>query len=208
MSTESRSVSRKLSQLPEKHQKNTRVPERKPETSPENSGVPGGCASRVLLLLSKLRRTLDVGALLLYPLPHLLDNLMNSLARKVKFVRDKTQRFSAAVKFKNLRVSVKIRLRSWSQRAPLPTRDLFKFLRALDAQLSLSMALSKITNPRTKRQRGAVDVLDVRRGNSTMSFARGELVDGCNGEVESCYIVHEKNNNTTSSRRTDVRPRF
>ena len=154
---------------------------------------------RNLPFLGKRDSLLTAGSLVLdvsYSLPHLFHNLVNALSRKVKFVRDKTQRFSAAVKFKNLRVSVKIRLRSWTQRAPLPTRDLFKFLRSFLTQLSLTMSLSKITNPRTKRQRGAVDVLDVRRGNSTMSFARGELVDGCNGEVETRDVVHAQNNNT------------
>lgn len=95
-------------------------------------------------------------------------------------------------------------MRAWTQRAPLPTRNLFEFLDSLRGKLALAATLSKITNPRTERKRVLSHVLDVSGGNSTMPFARGELIDGCNGEVESCYVVHGKNNNTTSSRRTDV----
>ena len=137
-------------------------------------------------------------------LPRLLHYLMHTLSRKFEFIRNKTERFSAAMHIENLYVSIRVRLRAWSQRAPLPTRNLFEFLDSLGGKLALAATLSKITNPRTQRKGVFTHVLDVSGGNSTMSFARGELIDGCNGEIESCHVVHAKNNNTTSTRRTDV----
>jgi len=195
MSTGSKLVSTKLFQFLEKRGRTTRRPTRITMKLQGNSKAPETICFDARRPLPKLYRTLDAVSRGLYSLPHLLHNLVNALARKVKFICDKTQRFSAAMEFKNLRVSIKIRLGSWAQRAPLPSRNLFKFLHAFAAQLSLSTALSKITNPRTKRKRGAVHVLDVCRGNSTMSFSSGELVDGCNGEIETRDVVHVENNN-------------
>lgn len=147
---------------------------------------------------------LDAALWALSQLLILFNYLVHTLPGKFKFVRNKTERFSSSMQIKNLGVSVRIRLRAWSQRAPLPSRNLFKFLYSLRGQLALAAALSKITNPRAKRKRAFPKMLDVSGGNSTMSFASGELIDCCNGEIESCYVVHGKNINTTSSRRTDV----
>ena len=144
-------------------------------------------------------RVLDASYWCLYALPHLLNYLVHALPRKVELVRNKTERFSSAVKFQNLGVSVGIRLRAWSQRAPLPSWDLFKFLNSFDGELSLAASLPKVTNPGAQWKGGIIDVLDMRGRNSAMSFARGELIDGCNGEVETRDVVHVENNNIKSN---------
>ena len=160
-------------------------------------GGPFGVPLQIVLLLGAACRVL-------HAFPHLLHYLVHTLPRKFEFVRNKAKRFSSSMQIQNSRVSVRIRLRAWSQRAPLPIVDLFEFLNAVAAQLALAAPLSKVTNPRAERQRVAFDNLHVGSRNSAVSFARDEVVEGCNREVKSCDIVHGKNINTTSTRRTDV----
>ena len=147
---------------------------------------------------------LDVSSFPLGALPRLFNNLVHTLTRKFEFIRYKTQRFSAAVQIKNLEISIRIRLRSWTQWAPLPSWNTFKFLNSFGRQLSLASPLPKVTNPRTQGKSIGADVFDVGGGDIAMSLPRGELVDCCKGEIKTCYVVHAGNNNTTSSERTDV----
>lgn len=199
MSTVSNSISTKLRRCLGRRGKTTRQPKRITRKSRENSRLLGKSGFGARRLLAKRSRTLDVASRDSHSLPHLFDYLMNALSRKVELVRDKAKRFSASMKFQNLGVSVQIRLRPWAQRPPLPTRNLLEFLHPFAAQLSLASTLAKITNPGAERQRGAINVLDVRCRNSAMSFARGELINGCNCEVETRDVVHAANNNINSN---------
>lgn len=160
--------------------------ESKPKELQKNPGMHG----RLWPRSRPRRRVLDVAYNSLGYLLILLNYLVHTLPRKFEFVRNKTERFSAAMQIKNSRVSVLVRLRTWAQRAPLPIANFLEFLNLVNGKLSLSATLAEVTNPRTKRQRGAIDDLHVRGGNFAVSFARNEVVEGCNCEVESRDVVH------------------
>ena len=148
--------------------------------------------------------SLGVFSFVLSALPSLFNNLVHTLTRKFEFVRNKTKRFSAAVQIKNLEISIRVRLRAWSKRAPLPSWNTFKFLYSFRGKLSLAAPLPEVANPRTQRKSVGAQVLHVSGGDIAMSLPRGELVYCCKGEIKTCYVVHARNNNTTSSERTDV----
>lgn len=145
-----------------------------------------------------LPRLLGAASSALCALPCLFNNLVYTLAGKFKFICNITKRFSAAVQIENLHISVGIRLRSWTQWAPFPSWDTFKFLNSFGRKLSLAFTLPKITNPGTQWKGVGAKVLDMVGWNAAMPLARGELVDGSNGEVESGDVVHVGNNNINS----------
>lgn len=131
-------------------------------------------------------------------LPCLLNNLVYTLAGKFKFICNITKRLSAAVQIKNLHISIGIRLRSWTQWAPLPSWNTFKFLNSFGRKLPLASTLPKVTNPRTQGKSIGAKVFDMIGRNAAMPLACGELVDGCKGEIESSDVVHAGNNNINS----------
>ena len=164
-----------------------------------NSRVRSATRGVLYVLAPETLRLLGAASFCLYAFPHFLHNLVNALPRKFELVRNKAERFASSVQIKNLGVSVRVRLRAWSQRAPLPVANRFKFLNLVSRQLSLAAALTKIPNPGAKRQRGSVDDLYVRCGNSAMPFAVNEVIECCNCEIETGDVVHTKDNNTIIS---------
>ncbi len=161
------------------------------DSAAHRPGAPGRSSP-----LSLAHQVLDATCNALSQLLILFNYLMHALPRKFELIRNKAKRFSAAMQIQNSRVSVLVRLRSWTQRAPLPIANLFKNLNLVYGKLTLAATLPKISNPRTKRQRGAIDVLHVGRGNSAMSFARDEVIECCNSEVETRDVVHARDINT------------
>ena len=134
-----------------------------------------------------LRRVLDVvdgfsstGSPVLYRSCILLYDLMNALSRKVKLICNSAQRFPTIMHFKNLEVSLGVRLRAWAKRAPLPILNSLKRSNLFSAQLPLATALTKITNPRAERIRLTINNFNVRSRDSAMAFARREVLNGCN----------------------------
>lgn len=124
----------------------------------------------------------------------LANNLVNALARKFKLICYKAQRFPSSMQIQNLRVSVRIRRRPWTQRSPLPVANLLESLNAVAAQLPLAATLSKVTNPGAERQRLAVDVFDVSGRDSTVPLPLHEPVERSNCKIETRDVVHGKDN--------------
>lgn len=122
----------------------------------------------------------------------LLHNLMNALPGKFKLISNKTKRFSAAMQIQNLGVSVGIRRRPWTQRSPLPVANLLQPGDAFGAQLSLAIALTQVTNPGAKRKKFTAKLLDMSGRDSTVTLSVNELIQGCNGEIETRDVVHVK----------------
>ena len=111
-----------------------------------------------------------------------LYNLVHALSRKVELIGDCTQRLSALVHLKNLEVSVRVRLRTWAKRAPLPVTNGLELSNLFLGKLSLAAALAEVTNPRAKRLGLTIHKLDVSRRHAAMSFAFEEVVDGYKGK--------------------------
>lgn len=112
----------------------------------------------------------------------LFNNLMNALTRKVKLISNCAQRLSSSVHLKNLEVSVGIRLRARTQRAPLPIANSLQLGNLFLRQLSLAATLTQVANPRTERQGSAIHVLNVHCWDTAMTLSSNEVVNGCKGE--------------------------
>ena len=119
-----------------------------------------------------------------------LDNLMNSLARKFKNIRDCTQRFTALMHFNNLNVPAFVNRRARAQWTPLPIRDTFKHLDAIIAQLLLLVPLSHITHPGTQRDLVAINHLNKNSRDSAVPFAFSKYLQAFNCKFESSRVVH------------------
>jgi len=120
----------------------------------------------------------------------ILNYLMNTLARKFKNICDCAQRFSAAVKLNNLRVSTLVSRWSRAQRSPLPIRDLLQTSNAFRAQLASLVSLTHITYPGTQRDFTSINVLNKDGGNSTVPFAGCENIQTFDSKFEACVVVH------------------
>lgn len=120
----------------------------------------------------------------------ILNYLVNTLARKFKNIGDCTQRFTAAVKFKNFQVSTLISRWSRTQWSPLPILDLLKTSNTFSAQLASLVPLAHIANPGTQRDFTSINILDEDCGNPTVPFAGCENTQTFDSEFEACVVVH------------------
>jgi len=119
-----------------------------------------------------------------------LNNLVHSLARKLKFVSNITQRFACSMQRHNLIVSIRVRCRPWTQRAPLPTWNTFKFFDFGGRKLSPAAALANVSSPGTQRVGRTIDVLHVGRRDKAISLPLQVGIDGLDCQVESRNVVH------------------
>ena len=172
-----------------------------------------GCArperlpvSRPKLLLCSLRSRLESSRALQMParganqkqshrgsrvyLLRFLNNLVHSLARKFKFISNITQRFTCSMQRHNLIVSIRVRCRPWTQRAPLPTWNTFKFFDFGCRKLSPAAALADVTGPGTQWVGRTINIFHMGRRDKAVPLPLQVGIDGLDCQVESRNVVH------------------
>lgn len=172
-----------------------------------------GCArlrrlpvSRPKLLLRSLRSRLESSRARLITLQQILiersrrgsrvnllgfsNNLVHSLARKLKFVSNITQRFAINMQRHNLIVAICIRCRPWTQRAPLPTWNTFKFFDFSGRKLSPAAALADVTGPGPQWVVRTINALHVGGRNEAVPLPLEVGINGLDRQVESRNVVH------------------
>ena len=124
----------------------------------------------------------------------ILDNLVNSLARKFKHICNCTERFTTSVHFDNQNISTFVHSWARAQRPPLPIWNHFKHFDAVFAQLFFLVPLTHITNPCAQRDFMSVDELNKNSRDSTVPFASSEISQTFKCQFETCKVVHAGNN--------------
>lgn len=124
----------------------------------------------------------------------LANNLMNALPAQVKLVRDLAQRLTAAVEFHNSDIPVGVSGRTRTQRSPLPSIERFKNSDARGRELPFPTALTKIANPRTKRDFQVADKLGVHSRDTEVAFPFAETIECFKGQFKPRDVVHVKDN--------------
>ena len=115
---------------------------------------------------------------------------MHSLARKLKFISNITQRFAGNMQRHDFIVSVRVRCRPWTQRAPLPTWNTFKFFDFGDRKLSPAAALADVTGPGTQWVGGTINIFHMGRRDKAVPLPLQVGIDGLDCQVESRNVVH------------------
>ena len=172
-----------------------------------------GCArperlpvSRPKLLLCSLRSRLESSRARLITLQQILiersrrgsrvnffgfsNNLVHSLARKLKFVSNITQRLAVNMQRHNLIVAICVRCRPWTQRAPLPTWNTFKFFDFGCRKLSPAAALADVTGPGTQWVGRTINIFHMGRRDKAVPLPLQVGIDGLDCQVESRNVVH------------------
>jgi hypothetical protein len=119
-----------------------------------------------------------------------LNNLVHSLARKLKLITNITQRLAVNMQCHNLIVSICVCCRPWTQRAPLPTWNTFKFFDSSDRKLSPAAALADVTGPSAQWVYRTINTLHVGGRNEAVTFPLEVGIDGPDCQVESRNVVH------------------
>jgi len=124
----------------------------------------------------------------------LANNLMDSLPRQIKLICDLAKRLSAAVEFHDSDIPVRVSGRTRTQRPPLPSTQRFKRSDARGGELPFPSALTKISNPRAKRDFHFADKLSVDGRDSEVAFPLAETIECFKGQFKPRDVVHVKDN--------------
>lgn len=122
-----------------------------------------------------------------------LHNLVHALARKVELICNRTKARARLMHLENSKISLLVCGWPGTKRSPLPVSDLIQRINLRLSQLTLPVALAKITHPRSNRDFPTINVFEMNCRNSAMSLSSNVLIECCNCHVESGDVVHVGN---------------